>query len=80
MSTTVAVPTTKKHSVEHVFILSVKEGNFVNTYNIVAEDLQEAIGLGKKYCDTSGARRRFIHVRPFLLDMDRKVSDENKIV
>lgn len=78
MSTTATpVKESKKHtSVENTFILAVKEGNFVNTYNIVAEDLQDAIARGKKYCEVSGQKRRFIHVRPFISDLERKVVEE----
>jgi hypothetical protein len=77
MSTTLAVPKIMP-TVENLFILTLKEGNFVNQYNILATDLQEGILKGKKYCDTSGSRKRFIHVRPFLTDLERKPNEENK--
>lgn len=66
--------------VENLYFLAIKEGNFVNNYNIIAVDLQDAILRSKKYCDTSGTKRRFIHVRPFILDMDKKLADEKNPV
>lgn len=67
---------TTKPGLENLFFLAIKEGNFVNNYNIVANDLQDAIVKSKKYCEASGAKRRFIHVRPFILDMDKKIAEE----
>jgi len=75
------MPTTTepiKTGAENIFILAVKEGNFVNSYNITANDLQDAIAKGKKYCETTGTRRRFIHVRPFISDLEKKANDEIK--
>jgi hypothetical protein len=77
MSTT-QTPPKASPSVDHLFILSVKEGNYVNTYNIIAEDLQAAVLMGKKYCENLGQRRRFIHVRPFTTDLERKVVEDAK--
>lgn len=65
---------------ENIFILAIKEGNFVNQYNFIASDLQAAIDKGRKFCEVSGAKRRFIHVRPFITDFEKKVRDENKAV
>lgn len=62
--------------VENIYFLAIKEGNFVNNYNILAVDLQDAIVKSKKYCEQSGTKRRFIHVRPFILDMEKKLADE----
>jgi hypothetical protein len=62
----------KTNPVENVFVLSVKEGNFVNPYHIVAENLQDAIAKSKKYCEQAGTRRRFIHVRPLITDLEKK--------
>ena len=67
---------TTKPGIENLFFLAVKEGNFVNNYNIVATDLQDAIAKAKKYCEQSSSKRRFIHVRPFVLDMEKKLNDE----
>lgn len=75
MPTTTETP---KTYAENIFILCVKEGNFVNSYNITGNDLQDAIAKGKKYCETTGQRRRFIHVRPFISDLEKKAIDENK--
>ena len=61
----------------NIFFLAIKEGNFVNNYNIVAVDLQDAIVKSKKYCEQSGTKRRFIHVRPFILGLEEKIGDEN---
>lgn len=75
MSTgTVIQPTA--FSPENIFELSVKEGNYVNKYNFLSPDLQSAIDKGRRYCENSGGKRRFIHVRPFILDLDKKVHDE----
>jgi len=63
---------------ENVFVLSVKEGNFVNQYNFLSNDLQAAITKGKQYCEAAGTKRRFIHVRPFLTNFERKLHEENK--
>jgi hypothetical protein len=67
---------TTKPGIENLFFLAIKEGNFVNSYNIVANDLQDAITKSKKYCESSNTKRRFIHVRPFILDMEKKLNDE----
>ena len=64
--------------VENVFVLAVKEGNFVNLYHVVANDLQDAILKSKRYCELAGTKRRFIHVRPFLTDLDKKHEMELK--
>ena len=76
MSTQATVVKEVHASVINTFILSVKEGNFVNQYNIVAENLQDAIAKGRKYCDNSGQRRRFIHVRLFIMDLEKKMAEE----
>jgi len=73
---TTATKEKRSYSVENLFILCVKEGNFVNTYNITAEDLADAIVRGKKYCENSNQKRRFIHVRPFISDLERKATEE----
>lgn len=71
---------TKVNTSEHIFDLAVREGNYVNHYNILALDLQAAIAMGKKYCEASGAKRRFVHVRPFITDLEKKLNDEIKSV
>jgi len=65
-------------SPENIFDLAVKEGNYVNHYNIIAHDLQDAIGKGKKYCESAGTKRRFIHVRAFITDLEKKHNDDIK--
>ena len=69
-----------KTGAENVFILAVKEGNFVNYYNIAGVDLQDAINKGRKYCEDTGKRRKFIHVRPFISDLEKKAKDEAQTV
>jgi hypothetical protein len=66
----------KKVSPENVFILNVKEGNYINSYNFISDSLESAIQKGKKYCEGTGLKRRFIHVRPFITDFDRRVEEE----
>lgn len=63
---------------ENIFVLAVREGNYVNSYNIVASDLQDAILRGKKYCEAVGVKRRFVHVRPFLTDLEKKHNEDIK--
>lgn len=79
MSTIIATPKpVVQPSVLNLFIAAVREGNYVNHYNVIADDLQDAIKRVKIYCEKSGARRRFVHVRPFILDMEHKLNEETK--
>lgn len=75
---TATAQTKVANGIENIFILAVKEGNFVNHYNIQASDLQTAISSAKKYCESAGTKRRFIHVRPFLTDLEKKHNEEIK--
>ena len=61
---------------DNIFVFSVKEGNYVNTFNILAANLTEAITKCKDYCTESGSRRRYIGVRPFITDLDHKLAVE----
>jgi len=79
MSETIVTPTVKKPSPENIFVLNVKEGNYINVYNFLAEDLETACKNAKQFCEVAGIKRRYIHVRPFITDFVKKMEYENKI-
>jgi hypothetical protein len=48
----------------------------VQTVTFFAPGLDEAIALGKKYCDTF--RLRFIHVGPYAVDLEEIIANKEK--
>lgn len=69
------IPTSYK--VNQIFVVNIKEGNYINVYNITANNLEDAIKESKDYCSRNPTKRRFIHVRPFISDL--KARDEQTL-
>jgi hypothetical protein len=56
-------------TVDKVFVATVKQSGFLNTYYIVAKDLEDAIKQTKDWC-AKDIRKKFVHVRPFITKLE----------